>query len=133
MDFRLTVFVGRLEDVRDWDLLPDYLGKDGVSLKDQTATGPLTDVSDINPVFMNAKLALQGTWVKNMTAIWIAILNPAQTNVPEVNDSTQASFLQTAQMHLAKNLHADDGNGETARFACEAAADVCPILQGRHN
>jgi hypothetical protein len=35
--------VALLEDVRDWDLLPDYLGI-GADLREQTATGPLTDV-----------------------------------------------------------------------------------------
>lgn len=39
-----------LEDVRDWDLLPDYLGGHrGLTLRQQTSTGPLTDVSSLFP------------------------------------------------------------------------------------
>ena len=44
----LTFLAGRLEDVRDWDLLPDYLGKDGPSLRERTFTGPLTGVSRVD-------------------------------------------------------------------------------------
>lgn len=59
--FWLTVSVGRLEGVRDWDLLPDYLGKDGPSLKEQTLTGPLTDVSKIKPTSLMLNLLFRGS------------------------------------------------------------------------
>ncbi|KAJ9108601.1 hypothetical protein QFC19_002318 [Naganishia cerealis] len=50
-----------IEDVRDWDLLPDYVGGDGLlTLKQQTSPGGLTD----------------SAWIKIMSNMWLRILDP---------------------------------------------------------
>ncbi|KAJ9107736.1 hypothetical protein QFC21_001197 [Naganishia friedmannii] len=86
-----------LEDVRDWDLLPDYLGGDGsLTLKQQTSTGPLTD----------------SAWVTIMSNMWLRILDPAPIpeDIAKTETSEQTTYSEKQLISFADQL---------ARFAQE--------------
>ncbi|KAJ9115879.1 hypothetical protein QFC22_005021 [Naganishia vaughanmartiniae] len=88
-----------IEDVRDWDLLPDYLGGDGsLSLKQQTCTGPLTD----------------SAWIAIMSSMWQRILDPESA----VKDNVLGTSEQTTYCEKQLISFAD----QLSRFAQECKA-----------